>query len=70
MQKQDQTGIRLDELRLSSCRYPLGDQWDRVEMYCGEPTQPGGSWCKEHRKRVFSRTTKAASIKDASRAMT
>src|SRR5688572_4486545 len=23
--------------------------------FCGDPSVPGGSWCKEHRERVFSR---------------
>ena len=31
-------GVRLDELRLTSCRFPLGGPWDRVEFFCGEPT--------------------------------
>jgi len=55
MQIEKSDGVRLDELRLTSCRFPLGGPWDRVEFFCGEPTRAGCSWCPEHRKRVFSR---------------
>jgi hypothetical protein len=49
------TGIRLFDLRASSCRWPLGDTWDQTEYFCGEPAVPGCSWCPAHRKRAFSR---------------
>jgi hypothetical protein len=55
MRVEKSDGVRLDELRLTSCRFPLGGPWDRVEFFCGEPTGAGCSWCAEHRKRVFSR---------------
>jgi hypothetical protein len=45
--------VRLWDLRTNSCRWPLGERWEHVEFFCGEPTVPAGSWCKEHRKRVF-----------------
>jgi hypothetical protein len=48
-------GVKLQDLKLESCRYPLGGPWDRVEFFCGEPTVPGCSWCRVHRKRVFAR---------------
>jgi hypothetical protein len=55
MQSDRTTGVRLDDLRFTSCRYPLGGPWERVEFFCGKPTKPGCSWCDEHRRRVFSR---------------
>ena len=55
MQDQKAQGVRLDDLRLTSCRFPLGGPFERVEFFCGKPTKAGCSWCSEHRKRVFSR---------------
>lgn len=51
----DTKQVRLCDLRTNSCRWPLGERWEHVEFFCGEPTVAGGSWCEEHRKRVFSR---------------
>jgi hypothetical protein len=48
-------GIRLFELRVASCRWPLGDTWDQTEFFCGETAVRGYSWCPAHRKRAFSR---------------
>ena len=48
-------GVRLWELRTTSCRWPLGERWDHVEFFCGEPIIRGCSWCKEHRARAFVR---------------
>jgi hypothetical protein len=55
MQDEQVEGVRLDDLRLTSCRFPLGGPFDRVEFFCGKPAKAGCSWCSEHRKRVFSR---------------
>jgi hypothetical protein len=52
---ESEKGVRLQDLKLNSCRYPLGDAYDRVEFFCGAPTKPGCSWCEEHRRRVFVR---------------
>ena len=52
---EDTKQVRLCDLRMNSCRWPLGGIWEHVEFYCGEPSTPGCSWCKEHRKRVFAR---------------
>ncbi len=48
---------------MTSCRWPLGGPWDHVEFFCGEPTIPGSSWCKEHRKRAFVRESDRGSDK-------
>jgi hypothetical protein len=55
MGDEDTKQVRLCDLRTNSCRWPLGGIWEHVEFFCGDPTVPGGSWCKEHRERVFSR---------------
>lgn len=55
MQTESVKGVRFDDLRMGTCRFPLGSPVQRVEFFCGEPTRAGCSWCKEHRKRVFSR---------------
>lgn len=49
-------GVQLWDLRMTSCRWPLGGTWEPVEFFCGEPAVPGCSWCAEHRQRAFSRT--------------
>jgi hypothetical protein len=54
-------GVWLSDLRSTSCRWPLGGPWDHVEFFCGEPTLPGCSWCKEHRERAFARATGSVS---------
>jgi hypothetical protein len=53
---EDTKQVRLCDLRMNSCRWPLGGGWEHVEFYCAEPTTPADSWCAEHRKRVFART--------------
>ena len=55
MQSESDKGIRLWELRLGTCRWPLGTTWEHAEYFCGEPAVPGCSWCLEHRKRAFAR---------------
>ncbi len=50
---EDTKQVRLWDLRTNSCRWPLGGMWEHAEFFCGEPSVPGGSWCKEHRKQVF-----------------
>lgn len=59
-------GVRLLDLRHSSCRWPLGGAWDHAEFFCGAPAVPGCSWCKEHQKRAFAR---ASTIPKANRTL-
>jgi hypothetical protein len=61
-------GVRLRNLRKTSCRWPLGGMWEHVEFFCGEPALPGCSWCTEHRKRAFSRSASPLS-RDTGREM-
>ena len=49
-------GVRLWDLRSSSCHWPLGGLLEHVEFFCGEPAVPGCPYCREHRKRAFVRT--------------
>ena len=55
MQTEEAKGVRLWDLRHRSCRWPLGTTWQHAEFFCGEPSVPGCSWCKEHQKRAFAR---------------
>jgi hypothetical protein len=55
MQVESSAFVRLWDLRPNRCRWPLGGLWDRVEFFCGKPADGGCSYCREHRKRAFSR---------------
>jgi hypothetical protein len=57
MQTEGASGVRLWDLRRTSCRWPLGGAWEHAEFFCGEPIVSGCSWCKEHRLRAYSRAT-------------
>jgi GcrA cell cycle regulator len=47
---------RLPDLKLSGCRWIVGDVRAGRWSYCGAPvSEPGGSWCAEHRARVFEK---------------
>ena len=50
---QESTGNRtfLMGLTSKSCRYPVSGDGERT-LFCGDPTERG-SWCSDHRKRVF-----------------
>ena len=52
---EDTKQVRLWNLRINSCRWPLGGTWEHVEFYCGEPCTAGSPYCKEHRRRAFTR---------------
>lgn len=56
-------GLRLWELRRTNCRWPLGERWDSAEFFCGEPTAPNCSYCKEHRQRAYVRAYYKTSAK-------
>lgn len=46
------TGINLLEMTSAhQCRFPVGED-DQGHLFCGKRTL-SGSWCKEHRKRVY-----------------
>ena len=60
MQTESANGVRLWDLRQSSCRWPLGTTWEHAEFFCGEPSVPGCSWCRDHQKRAFARVAAPA----------
>jgi hypothetical protein len=47
--------VDLFDLDFSDCRWPVGRPKNGLQLFCGEPSVPGCSWCKEHRKRAFQR---------------
>lgn len=53
--KQDQP-VLITDLEWGMCKWPLGETYDRPPyFYCGKTTGDiGVSWCKAHRKRVFT----------------
>jgi hypothetical protein len=55
MQAQNAGQARLWDLEFNSCRWPIGQPWERAEFFCGEPAVAGCSWCREHRSRAFTR---------------
>ena len=62
MDPKSRKGVRLFDLTLRSCRWPLGGAWEHTEFFCGEPTVPGCSWCKEHKKRALVPAWKRARV--------
>ena len=48
-------GVRLIDLELHHCRFPLDKKDDDgLMMYCGNPVYATESWCVGHCKRVFN----------------
>jgi hypothetical protein len=57
------TGIRLFDLRVTHCRWPVGD--DRpARLFCGAPTVGTTSWCEHHQRVVFGRSRSGAKSKE------
>ena len=48
-------GMSLFKIRARQCRYVVSETCSPA-MFCGAPTD-GGSWCQEHRARVFIRSS-------------
>jgi GcrA cell cycle regulator len=44
------TGITIDKLLSTHCRWPLGDPARPDFSFCGEPKQPHRSYCDHHHK--------------------
>jgi hypothetical protein len=59
----DTKQVRLCDLRMNSCRWPLGGILEHVEFFCGEPCTAGSPYCKEHSKRAFARLIIRSSAK-------
>ena len=48
-------GVRVWDLRINNCHWPLGELSETAEYFCGAPAKPGSPYCQEHRKRAFVR---------------
>jgi GcrA cell cycle regulator len=62
-------GVTLMELRLSSCRFPIGDPRDESFRYCGAPRESmedGKSYCSFHAALAYRRDTFNPSKRKAS----
>lgn len=52
-------GVGLMDLKVSSCRWPLGDPSDDDFRYCGARCSAGDTYCRAHAEQAFpSRRTK------------
>lgn len=58
--QQPSKGTSLLKLKLRQCRYVISDTCSPA-ICCGAPTQRG-SWCEEHRARVFVRSSARAPL--------
>lgn len=47
------TVVKLMDLKLTSCRWPIGDPKDPDFHFCGKTTQTGKSYCPEHCKMAY-----------------
>lgn len=47
------TNVSLMELKLTSCRWPIGDPKDPDFHFCGNQTQTGKSYCPDHCKMAY-----------------
>jgi GcrA cell cycle regulator len=45
--------VRIIDLGIHECRYPLGKLFDAPRFFCAEPSVPGKSYCDAHCKKVF-----------------
>lgn len=52
-------GPTLMQLERRSCRWPVGKKTGAEQMFCGENSDEGSSYCCEHRKRSVSQIPKA-----------
>lgn len=51
-------GITLDELKASSCRWPVGDPSDDNFRFCGARTDPSETYCSAHSDVAFPGRTR------------
>jgi GcrA cell cycle regulator len=47
-------GVTLMQLRMSSCRWPLGDPMSETFLYCGEPKDGISVYCACHSARAYT----------------
>lgn len=51
--KQKNSKVTLMDLKLTSCRWPIGDPKDADFHFCGKPAQTGKPYCPEHCKIAY-----------------
>lgn len=60
--KQERIGIM--ELKLNTCRWPIGDPTDEDFHFCGKNTVMGKPYCAEHCKMAYAGSSKEAAVDD------
>ncbi len=48
-------GVPFLELRAGQCRYPLGSLTDPPTRFCGDPAEPGSTYCEQCRAIAYRR---------------
>lgn len=56
--------IGIMELKLNTCRWPIGDPMEEDFHFCGKNTVMGKPYCAEHCKMAYAGTTKEAATND------
>lgn len=52
-------GIKLTELRESTCRWPVGDPKQDDFKFCGCDAEPGMSYCRHHSRLAYQVSTRS-----------
>jgi len=58
------TRIGIIELKLNTCRWPIGEPTDEDFCFCGAPTVVGKPYCAEHCAMAYSGSTKDPGTND------
>jgi len=56
--------IGIMELKLNTCRWPIGDPMDEDFHFCGKNTVMGKPYCSEHCEMAYAGSTKEATTND------
>ena len=56
--------IGIMDLKLNTCRWPIGDPMDEDFHFCGKNTAMGKPYCDEHCKMAYAGSSKEASSND------
>ncbi len=55
--------ITMGELKTGMCRWPSGNPEDDDFNFCGEPTDPDASYCREHMAKAQAPARKPKVVK-------
>ena len=61
---QKPTRLGIMELKLNTCRWPIGDPTDEDFHFCGANTVMGKPYCAEHCAMAYSGSTKDLAVDD------